>query len=97
MSSGVIPIRQDALLYDEDSFSWFQAEGILSCNQDAARAFYKSVANLLLGEGEADYDMSTVEPDTGAQGPNPAPHRLGQRGLREPPASSSLHSSSADR
>ena len=53
-------IKADALLYDEDSFSWFQAEDILSVNQDAARAFYKSVANLLVQEKEADYDLSTV-------------------------------------
>ena len=46
------------------SFSWFQAEDILSVNQDAARAFYKSVANLLVVEKEADYDMSQVEKET---------------------------------
>ena len=40
-------VKADALLYDEDSFSWFHAEGIISVNVDAARAFYKSVANLL--------------------------------------------------
>ena len=57
-------IKADALLYDEDSFSWFQAEDILSVNQDAARAFYKSVANLLVVEKEADYDMSQVEKET---------------------------------
>jgi len=57
-------IKADALLYDEDSFSWFQAEDILSVNQDAARAFYKSVANLLVTEKEADYDMSQVEKET---------------------------------
>ena len=57
-------IKADALLYDEDSFSWFQAEDILSVNQDAARAFYKSVANLLNNEGVLRVDMNHVEPET---------------------------------
>ena len=33
-------------------------------NVDAARAFYKSVANLLKKEGIANFDMAEVEPDT---------------------------------
>lgn len=57
-------VKADALLYDEDSFSWFHAEGIISVNVDAARAFYKSVANLLNQEKAADFDMEEVEPDT---------------------------------
>jgi len=57
-------VKADALLYDEDSFSWFHAEGIVSVNVDAARAFYKSVANLLKKEGAADFDMEEVEPET---------------------------------
>ena len=28
-------VKADALLYDEDSFSWFHAEGIISVNVDA--------------------------------------------------------------
>ena len=57
-------IKADALLYDEDSFSWFHAEGIVSCNVDAARAFYKSVAQLLVKEKSVDLDMRMVEPGT---------------------------------
>jgi len=57
-------VKADALLYDEDSYSWFHAEGIVSVNVDAARAFYKSVANLLTKEGSADFDMEEVEPET---------------------------------
>ena len=57
-------VKADALLYDEDSFSWFHAEGIISVNVDAARAFYKSIANLLVSEGAADFDMDLVEADT---------------------------------
>ena len=30
-------VKADALLYDEDSFSWFHSEGIVSVNVDAAR------------------------------------------------------------
>lgn len=38
------------LSFDEDSFSWFHSEGIMSVNVDAARAFYKSIAHLLVRE-----------------------------------------------
>jgi hypothetical protein len=57
-------VKADALLYDEDSFSWFHAEGIQSVNVDAARALYKSVANLLNKERAAEFVMAEVEPDT---------------------------------
>ena len=54
-------VKADALLYDEDSFSWFHREGIVSGNIDAARAFYKSVANLLKREGAADFNVDDIE------------------------------------
>jgi len=57
-------VKADALLYDEDSFSWFHAEGTESANVDAARAFYKSVANLLTKEHTVEFDMNEVEKDT---------------------------------
>ncbi len=57
-------IKADALLYDEASCSWFHSLGVLSSNIDAARAFYKSVANLLHKEGEGDFDMGATEPET---------------------------------
>jgi len=57
-------VKADALLYDEDSFSWFHREGIVSGNIDAARAFYKSVANLLKREGAADFNVDDIEPET---------------------------------
>ena len=60
----VTRLKADALLYDEDSFSWFHSMGITSSNVDAACAFYKSVANLLNNEGIVEYDMAHVEPET---------------------------------
>ena len=57
-------VKADALLYDEDSFSWFHSEGIVSVNVDAARAFYKSIAAMLNKEGAAHFDMEEVEPET---------------------------------
>lgn len=57
-------VKADALLYDEDSFSWFHAEGLVSVNVDAARAFYKSIAALLTREGAATFDLEEVEPET---------------------------------
>jgi len=60
----ITKVKADALLYDEDSFSWFHAEGIVSSQVDAARAFYKSVANLLNKEGAAEFHMDEVEPET---------------------------------
>lgn len=59
-------VKADALLYDEDSFSWFHSEGIMSVNVDAARAFYKSIAHLLHKEEMPDlpFNVSEVEPDT---------------------------------
>lgn len=60
----ITKVKADALLYDEDSFSWFHAEGIISSQVDAARAFYKSLANLLNKEEAASFHMDEVEPDT---------------------------------
>mmetsp|Transcript_22053 Transcript_22053/g.46701 ORF Transcript_22053/g.46701 Transcript_22053/m.46701 type:complete len:809 (-) Transcript_22053:456-2882(-) len=60
-------VKADALLYDEDSFSWFHSEGIMSVNVDAARAFYKSVAHMLSREMDAQdlpFNIEEVEPDT---------------------------------
>ncbi|KAL3912414.1 MAG: hypothetical protein SGPRY_008345 [Prymnesium sp.] len=54
------------LSFDEDSFSWFHSEGIMSVNVDAARAFYKSIAHLLVREEMPDlpFNIDEVEPDT---------------------------------
>jgi len=60
-------VKADALLYDEDSFSWFHSEGIMSVNVDAARAFYKSVANLLQKKEQMPdlpFNVDEVEVDT---------------------------------
>ncbi|KOO25498.1 arm repeat protein [Chrysochromulina tobinii] len=60
----ITKVKADALLYDEDSFSWFHAEGIISSQVDAARAFYKSIANLLNKEQCVEFRMEEVESET---------------------------------
>lgn len=60
----ITKIKADGLLYTEEEYSWFMSQNIISDSIDCARAFHKSLVNILVEEGMTGFHLEEIEPST---------------------------------
>eukprot|EP00300_Choanocystis_sp_HF-7_P011518 c17496_g1_i2.p1 GENE.c17496_g1_i2~~c17496_g1_i2.p1 ORF type:complete len:842 (+),score=170.50 c17496_g1_i2:216-2528(+) len=55
-------VKSQGLLFDEESYNWFAGMGFYPSVADGARAFFKSICNILFSENRLDmYDPEHIE------------------------------------